>query len=103
MTQPPYKQKLTVSALLTKTDTFANSVDPDETTISSGSTLFALRFKTVNPVCISENVEIQGWKCPFQKFWVKCILNSIIRNHSIQWYCIILLHECSCATERSIQ
>ena len=35
---------LTLSAWQAKTDTCADSVDPDETAVSSGSTLFAIPF-----------------------------------------------------------
>ena len=53
---------LTLSARQTKIDSFANSVDPDETArwaVSSGATLFAVLF-----LILDCNVYLHQWTCP---------------------------------------
>ena len=53
---------LTFSSMLTSTDIFANSADPDEiahATVSSGYTLFAISLLTFD-----RNPHLQQWMCP---------------------------------------
>ena len=50
---------LTLSALQTKTDTFKNSVDSDETPLNQDLHCLSYNFASVN-ICISGHVQIQG-------------------------------------------
>ena len=64
---------LTLSDRQTKTDTFANSLDPDETACNEPShqglqcLSFCFWFLTGIPICNSGHVQIQSWNRPLQK------------------------------------
>ena len=66
---------LTVPSLQTNTDTFANSVDPDEMARNKWSHQdlhgppFCSWFLTETPICNNGCVQTQRWKSPLQKLW----------------------------------
>ena len=74
--------RLTLSALQTKPDTSANSVDQDETVHNELAQLvlhglpFCFHF-TDDHICSNGHIQIQGWKLPFHKYSSERV-NSII-------------------------
>ena len=63
---------LILSSIQTNTDTFTNSVDPDEMAICHS----VFDFLTETPICSNGCVQIKRWKSPFQKLRGEiCILS----------------------------
>ena len=57
---------LTLSALQTKTNTFANSIGTDETTLWQAFAILIFVFCST-PICNCGHVQNQSWKRPVQK------------------------------------